>query len=177
MTITRFERWLLWLSTGATLITGVVYWWMKDLMTPLEPWAVINHPLQPWVLKAHILVAPLMVFGVGMITTRHVWRHYRMGVAKGRRSGLTAALTFVALVVSGYALQVFTAEMLLRALGWIHLGLGIVYSIGLALHWPATRSKGTVAAPRPASRPGTRIPPRAFGEGREPAHDRRRKAN
>lgn len=139
MKITAFERWLLWLSTAATLITGVVYWWMKDLMTTTEPWSVINHPLQPWMLTAHILVAPVLVFAVGLITTRHVWRHYRQGQRKGRRSGVVAALTFVALVVSGYLIQVITAEMLLRVLAWTHLGLGIVYSLGLALHWPATR--------------------------------------
>lgn len=40
----------------------MVYWWMKNRMEPLDAWAAINHPLQPWMLKAHILVAPLMVF-------------------------------------------------------------------------------------------------------------------
>lgn len=175
MTVTRFERWLIWLSTAATVITGVAYWWMKDLMTTSDPWAVINHPLQPWMLKAHILVAPVMVFGVGMITMRHVWRHFRTGVATGRRSGLTAALTFVAMVGTGYALQVLTAETLLRLLGWTHLGLGIIYSLGLALHWPATRTKGAVRDRKPSFRSGARMPTRAFGEGRQPAHDRRRR--
>ncbi|HUG42338.1 MAG TPA: hypothetical protein VMM12_17875 [Longimicrobiales bacterium] len=173
MTITPFERWLIWLSTAGTLVTGVAYWWMKDLMTPAEPWAVINHPLQPWMLKAHILVAPVLVFGVGMITARHVWAHFRQRVEKGRRSGLTAALTFAALAATGYILPVLTAETLLRILGWTHLGLGIVYSAGLALHWPATRARG--AAAEPSSRLGTRHAPAAFGEGRAPAHDRRRR--
>lgn len=139
MTMSRFERWAIWSTTAAMLVTGVAYWWMKELLTPTEPWAVINHPLQPWLLKAHILVAPLLVFSVGLITSRHVWRHYRMGVGKGRRTGLLAALVFVVLTVSGYALQVVTAETLLRALMWGHLGLGVVYSLGVAAHWPATR--------------------------------------
>ena len=173
MTIARFERWLIWLSTAGTLVTGVAYWWMKDLMTPTEPWAVINHPLQPWMLKAHILIAPVLVFAVGLITTRHIWRHYRQGVKKGRRSGLIAALAFAVLVVSGYALQVFSAELLLRVMAWTHLGLGVVYSAGLALHWPATRTRGVAA--RPISRHGTRTEPPAFGEGRLPSHDRRRR--
>lgn len=173
MSISRFERWLIWLSTAGTLVTGVVYWWMKDVMTPTEPWTVINHPLQPAMLKIHILVAPVLVFAVGLITTRHVWRHYRLGVRKGRRSGLLAAATFVAMVASGYLLQVLTAEALLRVLGWTHLGLGIVYSVGLAAHWPATRSddaRGARATPSASHRPHP-----AFGESRVPEHERRRR--
>ncbi len=175
MSMTGFERWSVWTTTAATLVTGVVYWWMKEMMTPTEPWAVINHPLQPWVLKAHILVAPLLVFSVGLITSRHIWRHYRLGVRKGRRSGLVAALGFAALVLTGYALQVFTAELLLRALMWAHLGLGIAYSLGVAVHWPATRG-----APRAeADRPGARAPHSREAAGRPglggPGHDRRRR--
>ena len=173
MTITPFERWSVWLTTAGTLITGVVYWWMKDVMTTTDPWAVINHPLQPWVLKAHILIAPFLVFSVGLITSRHVWRHYRMGVAKGRKSGMVAALTFVAMVVSGYVLQVVTAETLLRALGWLHLGLGIVYSAGVAAHWPATRTSGRKRDE--VRRTGTVRPPAGFEGSTAPGHDRRRR--
>ncbi|MEJ2502654.1 MAG: hypothetical protein P8177_04935 [Gemmatimonadota bacterium] len=136
-----FERWSVWLTTAGTLVTGVAYWWMKEMMPAADPWAVINHPLQPWMLKAHILMAPLLVFSVGLITTRHIWRHFRTAVARGRTSGLVAAGSFIVLVASGYALQVFTAETVLRVLGWTHLGLGIAYSVGLALHFPATRRR------------------------------------
>lgn len=172
MTMTPFERWSVWLTTAGTLITGVVYWWMKDVMTTTDPWSVINHSLQPWVLKAHILIAPLLVFSVGLITSRHIWRHYRMGVGKGRKSGVLAALSFIVLVVSGYVLQVVTGETLVRVLGWVHLGLGIIYSVGVAAHWPATRSRSarTEAAVWPKHRP-----PVGVGGGAIPGHERRRR--
>lgn len=173
MTMTRFERRSVWLTTAGTLVTGVAYWWMKELLTAAEPWAVVNHPLQPWVLKAHILIAPLQVFSVGLITSRHIWRHFRAGVRKGRSSGLLAALAFLAVVVTGYALQVVTAELLLRVLAWSHLVLGVVYSVGVALHWPATRQD--VADTRPG-RSGTRRRPAALGGSRVPDHDRRRRS-
>ena len=171
--MTPFERWSVWLTTAGTLLTGLVYWWMKELMTPVDPFAVVNHPLQPWVLKAHILIAPFQVFSVGLITSRHIWRHFRMGVRKGRKSGLIAALTFVAMVVTGYALQVVTAELLLSVLAWAHLGLGVVYSLGVAVHWPATRQRSDEA--RPAVSAGTLGPAAAFGGARVPDHDRRRR--
>lgn len=175
MTMTRFERWSVWLTTAGTLVTGVVYWWMKEMLTPAEPWAVVNHPLQPWVLKAHILVAPFQVFSVGLITSRHVWRHFRMGVRKGRRSGLLAAGTFAAVAITGYGLQVVTADLLIRVLAWSHLALGVAYSLGVAVHWPATRS----ATPREADRPaatGTHGPPAVLGGTRVPGHERRRRS-
>lgn len=172
MTMTRFERWSVWLTTAGTLITGVIYWWMKDVMTTTDPWSVVNHPLQPWVLKAHILISPLLVFSVGLITSRHIWRHYRMGVGKGRKTGLLAALTFLVVVVSGYLLQVVTGETLLRVLAWLHLGLGIGYSVGVAAHWPATRTR---AARADAAEPSARRPAVGLEGGTVPGHERRRR--
>ena len=174
--MTPFEHRSVWLTTAGTLITGVVYWWMKEILTPPDPWAVVNHPLQPWVLKAHILIAPLQVFAVGLITSRHVWRHFRMGVKKGRKSGMIAAGTFIALVLTGYALQVVTAELLIRIFAWSHLGLGVVYSLGVAAHWPATRSRQ--ASDEEAERPDApgRLPRAAASGGvRVPGHERRRR--
>ena len=157
--MTAFERWSVWLTTAGTLLTGVVYWWMKDMLTPPEAWAVVNHPLQPWMLKAHILIAPLQVFSVGLITSRHIWRQYASGVRRGRKSGLISVFAFLTVVFTGYGLQVLTAESLLRVLGWVHLGVGVVYSIGVAVHRPATRRtvphavQGPIGVP--ARRPST----------------------
>ncbi|HEX2249795.1 MAG TPA: hypothetical protein VHH32_05565, partial [Gemmatimonadales bacterium] len=87
--MTRFERWSVWVTSLATLVTGVVYLWMKYLLVSSDPFAVINHPWQPLLLKLHILVAPLLVFSVGMVALRHVWRHIISREQSGRRSGLT----------------------------------------------------------------------------------------
>lgn len=135
----RFQRWLVWASSVLTALTGLVYWWMKNRMEPVDPWAAINHPLQPWVLKAHILVAPVMVFAVGLIAAEHVWKHYRLGVKAGRRSGLMAMWVFIPMVATGYLIQAVTHVALLEALVWVHLGTGLVYSLGLAAHHKACR--------------------------------------
>lgn len=129
-----FRRWLVWSSSLLTGVTGVVYWWMKNRMEPMDAWAAINHPLQPWVLKAHILVAPVMIFAVGLITADHIWRHYRQGVKAGRRSGLTAMYVFVPMVVSGYLIQAVTHAGWLEALAWTHVGTGAAYLVGLGAH-------------------------------------------
>ena len=115
----RFEKWLLWGSSAATAVTGVVYAWMQYMMEPVNEWAAINHPWQPWVLKAHIVVAPFLVFAVGVIATGHIWKHYRSGAP---------------MVVSGYLIQAVTHVGWLRALVWAHLITGGLYSVALVWH-------------------------------------------
>lgn len=130
----RFQRRLLWWSTLLTALTGGVYAYMKHLMEPLNEWAVINHPLQPWVLKAHILVAPVMVFAVGLVTMSHIWPLLKSGLPKGRQTGIWTAATFGPLVFTGYLIQAVTIPVLLAVVSWTHLGLGAVVTAALLGH-------------------------------------------
>jgi hypothetical protein len=155
--VSRFERWNLWVTSALVVITGIGLFGVKYLMTPVEPWAVINHPVQPWLLKTHILVAPFMVFAVGSITLRHVWQHYRSGQPQGRTSGIATALVVVPMIVTGYLIQVVTSVGWLQAMVVVHLVTGTVYALALSLHQAANRSRGPSDVrpepPRPARRP------------------------
>lgn len=115
-------------------VTGVVYWWMVNMLEPVSEFAVINHPLQPLVLKAHIVTAPLMVFALGLIATDHVWKQYRMGLQTGRRSGASAMWLSAPMVLSGYLVQAVTAPAWLTAIAWLHLGTGLLFLVGLGVH-------------------------------------------
>lgn len=152
--MTRLEKWSVLSTSVATAVTGVGYFGIKYLLEPAEPWAVINHPLQPWLLKAHILVAPFLVFSVGMITLRHVWRHFQSRTPWGRRSGILAALALAPMIVSGYLIQAVTHAGWLTVTAWAHIGFGAAYALGAALHWPALRRA------RAGTHPGTGNAPR-----------------
>ena len=141
--MTRFERWSFLLSAIGTAVTGLVYLWMKYFLTPVDPWAVINHPWQPWVLKAHILVAPLLVFSVGLIAVKHIWRHLRQGRKDGRRSGLLSFLVLAPMVVSGYVIQSVSSEGALRVVAWVHIGASLLFVAGVAVHQLVVRRPGT----------------------------------
>ena len=153
--MTRFERWSVWSTSIATALTGFVYLWMKYLMTPVDPWAVINHPLQPWVLKAHIRVAPLLLFSVGMVALKHIWRHLRSARRTARRTGLTTALVLGPMVISGYLIQSVTGEGNLRVLAIAHIATGTVYALALLAHQVmvrrALRGSRDAAAAAPAA--------------------------
>ncbi|MDP9348192.1 MAG: hypothetical protein M3P24_03475, partial [Gemmatimonadota bacterium] len=134
--MTRFEKWSVWSTSAATTATGVGFFWAKYLVESSDPWAVVNHPLQPWFLKAHILVAPLMVFAVGMITVRHIWVHFRSGAPHGRRTGIVTALALGPMVLTGYLIQAVTHAGWLRAMAISHIVFGTLFALGLSIHQP-----------------------------------------
>lgn len=143
-----FERWSVWLSSVLCGGTGVAYFLVKYLMEPSEPWAVINHPIQPWLLKAHIVTAPLLVFALGAVAGNHFWKHYRSGVPTGRRSGVTAMLSVAPMVLTGVLIQAVTSPGWLKAMAVAHIAFGALYLGGLALHQKVFRSRRRTAPAR-----------------------------
>lgn len=132
--MSRFEAWL---AHAATLLvggTGLVYAWMRYLLQPLEPFAVVNHPWQPAVQHLHVLVAPLLVFVAGQIWYRHAWTHWKKGVRQRRRSGIALALTLVPMVTSGYLIQTAVSD------GWriswivVHCAASALWLLGYLGH-------------------------------------------
>jgi hypothetical protein len=134
-------------SAIATGATGFVYAWMKYLLTTDDPYAVVNHPLQPLMLKLHILAAPWLVFAIGLIFSQHVVRHWRSRRSRGRRGGLTLVVTSVPMIVSGYLIQTVTAELVLELSVWTHLATAALYLAGFALHRGRMRSAATRRSP------------------------------
>lgn len=132
--MSRFEKWSVWSTAIATTATGVVYLWMKYLLQSNDPWSVINHPLQGLLLKAHIISAPLLVFALGLITLRHIWNHYRQGVRKGRKTGIITGLVTVPMILTGYLIQTTIHQGWLDFVALAHIGLGVVFAIGLVTH-------------------------------------------
>lgn len=129
-----FERFLLWTGALGTFATGAVYAWMKYLLTTDDPYAVIHHPLQPLMLKLHIVFAPVLVFSIGVVFTQHIWKQWRSRRPAGRRSGLVTGLTVIPMVFSGYLIQVVTGDTLLAWLVGIHLVAGTLYFGMFASH-------------------------------------------
>jgi hypothetical protein len=135
------KRWEANLNHAATIglvLTGVLYAVMKYWMAAYDPDAVVGHPWQPFVQKAHLLVAPFSVFGLGLLASRHVLPRVRSGYRDGRRSGLGLASIAIPAVVSGYLVQVFLGESARRWTGWLHTGFGLAFALAWLLH-PRTR--------------------------------------
>ncbi len=129
-----FEKWALGLTTATTAITGLGLFITKYLMQTDDPWAVINHPLQPWFLKAHILVAPALIFALGMIAARHAWPYLKTGLRSGLRSGIVTTLVTVPMVLSGHLIQIITAPGWLKGIAVLHIATAFLFTATLVGH-------------------------------------------
>ena len=129
-----FEKWLIWTASVLTGVTGIGYFFIKYLMESSDPFSVVNHPLEPWFLKAHILLSPLLLVGVGSIMVRHLWKHFRLGAVLGRKSGIGTASVFFPMAISGYLIQSITHPGRLAAIAISHLVLSGLYLAALAVH-------------------------------------------
>jgi hypothetical protein len=149
--VSRFELWLIHLSTLLVGGTGLVYAWMLWGLEPSDPFAVVNHPLQPAVQHLHVWLAPLLVFAAGMIWRAHVWEHWRRGVRARRRSGVGLVLTLVPMVASGYLIQTAVSDAWRNAWVAIHLVTSALWLAGYLVHQLSSRARLNRAADSPSA--------------------------
>lgn len=164
------RRWEAWSVHASTLLvggTGLVYAAMRYFLSPSDPYAVVNHPLQPTFQHLHVLTAPLLVFGAGLIWREHVWKHFRNGVQGGRRSGLGLLATIAPMVVSGYLIQTTVTEGWRTAWIAVHLATSALWLAAYAGHALAVaRKRARTARQRKAA--GEGAPPSVGATGAHP---------
>ncbi len=132
--MTALQRRLLAALSVMVGASGLAYLWMEYFMEASDPFAVVNHPWQPYMLYVHILSAPALVLMFGIIWSAHVTAKIDGGQPYNRRSGLVSAWTFVVMVASGYLLQVLTSERLHFATMVAHVASGTLFLIMYAAH-------------------------------------------
>jgi hypothetical protein len=137
--VSRFELWLIHLSTALVGGTGLVYAWMLWVMESSDPFAVVNHPWQPAIQHLHVWTAPLLVFAAGMIWRAHVWEHWTRGVRARRRSGVGLVLTLAPMVVSGYLIQTAVGNGWRTAWVSIHVATSVLWLAGYLVHQLSSR--------------------------------------
>jgi uncharacterized membrane protein YgdD (TMEM256/DUF423 family) len=137
--VTTLERRLFAAAAVLTLATGLAYGWMKYLLRGSDPYAVVHHPLQPLMLKLHILVAPVLVFALGVLAVRHIGPQLANGIVAARRSGVLTTAVAAPMVLTGYLIQVLSDERWLRWVGWGHILLGVVFGGAFLAHRLAAR--------------------------------------
>jgi hypothetical protein len=130
----------------AVSLSGLAYGILKYFVPGSDPDSRIGHPWQPVMLKAHILLAPMAVFAIGLIFRRHALARVRDGEPNGRLSGSVMFWLLLPLTVTGYLVQVFVETTPVRAAAWSHAGLGVLFLLGYALHPKGKGSTGNGSA-------------------------------
>lgn len=149
----RWERWSFNLLHGVVTGTGLVYFYMKYVLTPSDEFAVVNHPWQPSMLALHIVAAPVFIAFFGMVFRSHTLSKLLSRSAANRRSGWISAVSFSAMALSGYLLQVASSPTWVTSMVWAHVIASCVFVAGYGLHLFMGRPKGRLA----------RIPARPMG--------------
>lgn len=144
--MTKPEAWTVHISQALVLGSGLVYGYMAYFAKSEDPYAIFNHPWQGDVQHAHLLLAPMLVFAIGLVWSRHIWNRVRSGFRPRRRSGLTLALLFLPVALSGYLVQVIEEPDWRSWVGWSHSALSVVWALVYALHLLSPRSQAAESA-------------------------------
>jgi Na+/proline symporter len=128
-----------------TALTGIVFAWMKYFLHSSDEFAVVNHPLQPHMLSAHVVVAPFLVFAFGWIFSDHIWPRFRQTGAPRRASGLWSMAAIAPMTLSAYLLQIATDDGVRKAMALAHGITSALFVIAYVIH--------LVMKPAPRSRP------------------------
>jgi hypothetical protein len=132
--VTRFEAWFLHAANLLVGGTGLVYAWMLYACEPADELALVNHPLQPSIQHAHVLAAPLLVFGLGWVWRQHIAPRVRNGHAQRRATGLMLAFGAAPMIASGYLLQTAQSEIWRQVWLVVHLATSALWIASYVAH-------------------------------------------
>ncbi len=133
------ERWCLHLSALATILTGMLHGWLKYAHQRIGEFGPEPYWAQGWLLRAHVLVAPLLVFTLGVLVRGHLLPALQARRLAGRRTGLLLAAALAPMILSGYGVQVCVDPGWRSALAWIHGPFSILFLLAYLAHWTRPR--------------------------------------
>jgi uncharacterized membrane protein YidH (DUF202 family) len=154
--MSRWEAWVIRAGFGLAAVSGIALGVMKYFLSNPDPDSRVGHPMQPAVLAAHVLAAPVAVFAIGLLWRGHALARIRRREKEGRATGLLLFGIGLPMVFSGYLVQVFTSETARKASGWFHAVVGVVFALAFALHLPASRPPDD--SPEAPPEPQRRLP-------------------
>jgi hypothetical protein len=132
--MSRWEAWTFGVLHLVLALTGGIYFYMKYALPNDDPFAVVNHPWQPSMLAAHVVAAPLGMVLFGIVLRSHILKKLATNGSSGRRTGWTSLISFTAMALSGYLLQVVAHPTGLRILMVIHVVTSTVFVLGYTAH-------------------------------------------
>jgi hypothetical protein len=151
-----WESWINRIGVALAAASGIVYGVMKYFVAGANPDSRLGHPWQPWMLAAHVLAAPVAVFGLGLLWRSHALGRLQLGEPAGRSSGLALLRVAPPLVFSGYLVQVLTGDPLRKTTGWLHAALGVAFTLAVVLHLSGSRLPDD--PPETPAQPERRLP-------------------
>jgi hypothetical protein len=160
--VSRLGYNLLHAANLLVVVSGCAYAWMLYLLEPIDEFALWNHPCQGLMREVHVVTAPLLVLMVGAAWAVHALPRLQDAHGDRRATGLTMALCFLPMALSGSLLQTSVSP------GWettwrvMHLAASALWTLAALVHFAAAlqsrkrSSSGSPAARRSSNTTGAR---------------------
>ena len=132
--MTWWERWAFNALHVIVAGSGLVYFWMKNVMVSDDPFAIINHPWQSTSLSLHLLASPFFIAFFGMLFRSHSLRKILSSNPANRRTGWTSLVSFSAMAISGYLIQIAATSWLISMAIWTHIVTSLFFVVGYTVH-------------------------------------------
>ena len=132
--MSRWESWAFGTLHLVLALTGGAYFFMKYVLRTDDPFAVVNHPWQSPMLASHVVAAPLGMMLFGVVFRSHILQKLTANGRPGRWTGWTSLVSFSAMALSGYLLQVVSSPAGLRAVMVAHVVTSAIFVIGYSTH-------------------------------------------
>ncbi|HYI11159.1 MAG TPA: hypothetical protein VEK57_19030 [Thermoanaerobaculia bacterium] len=132
--MSRIQLVWLHLSIALTAITGTVFAVMKYFLESTDEFSVVNHPLQPHMLAAHVVVAPAALFLLGWVFSNHMLPKLRFGDGRNQRTGVASMWLILPMTLSAYLLQIATNESVRQAMAVAHWATSGVFAVSYTVH-------------------------------------------
>ena len=85
-------------------------------------------------LALHVVAAPFVILTFGIVLRSHILKKLTSKSQPDRRTGWISLISFSAMALSGYLLQVVSSVVLIDVLVVLHIATGVVFVIGYGAH-------------------------------------------
>jgi hypothetical protein len=132
LTIRVWQRKWLWWMTYLCIGSGVGIFIVKHAIEQ-DPFSMWNHPSQPWLVAAHLVTSPILIFVIGSLMLFHVIPHFRE--RDHFWSGVLLLVAFGLYSITGMFLFFLFPDEVLFWIKWTHIVSGFVSFPLMAYHW------------------------------------------
>ena len=122
--------------------TGIVLFYMKYCMSPMDEYAVINHPWQPLILKLHIIFSPLLLLQLGYLLAIHAIPFLKKKIKAALKTGFFIIVFILPMVISGYGIQVVNDDFWLSVMSILHISFSFIFLVLYLLHYLVSKRAG-----------------------------------
>ncbi len=116
-------------------ITGLAYLYFRDFVPRSDAtFSVVSSPWQSWMIKIHVVLAPVFIFWVGWISITHTMNRLKRKIKRGKKTGLINVGLLSVSIMTGYFIQVITHEIGLKVVSNLHIYISIICFLMVFIH-------------------------------------------